>query len=165
MKQKLLNIILIIAISSLWVIQLLDYLYDKNYIQKLQILKLQQPEFLLNLSPEEGLKQALSYYKVQYPEIVYAQAILETGYFKSTICKKYNNLFGLYNSKTKDYYKFDHWSESIVAYMNFIQIKYRSPTDYMYFLQKIGYAEDPHYIYKIKKIIEDYNLYTKIYGY
>ena len=37
MKQKLLNIILIIAVSSLGVIQLLDYLYDKNYIQKLQI--------------------------------------------------------------------------------------------------------------------------------
>jgi flagellum-specific peptidoglycan hydrolase FlgJ len=164
MNQKLLNIIFIVAISSLGVWQFSNYFSDKNYIKQLQLLKLEQPEFLLHKTPEEGLKQALLYYKVHHPEIVYAQAILETGNFKSNVLKNYNNLFGLYDSKNKTYYKFKHWTDSVIAYLSCIQRRYRSPTDYYYFLNKIKYAEDPYYTFKLKQIVADYNLYTKIYG-
>ena len=78
---------------------------------------------------------------------------METGHFKSNACTNDNNLFGLYDSKNKRYYKFNHWSESVVAYKDFIQRKYHPPKDYYQFLSDIGYAEDPEYINKVKSIV------------
>lgn len=106
------------------------------------------------LPPKEGLEEALEYYGVAFPEIVYAQAILETGHFTSSICKNKNNLFGLYDSTNKEYMKFDHWSQSVEAYKDKIQNKYSPPTDYYQFLQDLGYAEDPEYINKLKIIVK-----------
>lgn len=114
-----------------------------------------------NQSPEEGLIEALEYYEIQYPEIVYAQALLETGHFKSSVCKKYNNLFGLYNSKIKDYYNFEHWSDSVKAYRDFVQYKYKGNTDYYTFLVKLPYATDPNYIRKIKQLEHRYWTHSK----
>ena len=104
------------------------------------------------LTPKEGLKDCLLHYNISHPEIVYAQAILETGHFTSSVCIKNNNLFGLYNSKTKEFYHFNHWSESVEAYANMIQYRYDDSEDYYNFLIRIGYAEDPNYINKLKAI-------------
>ena len=60
------------------------------------------PSFM-NKNPKEGLWEALEYYKIHHKEIVYAQAILETGWFKSI--NHYNNLFGL---RGKYYYTYKH---------------------------------------------------------
>lgn len=94
---------------------------------------------------------ACEYYGVKYPSIVTAQAILESGNFKSKVFKKYNNPFGLYNSKTKDYYKFNHWTDAILAYQTMIEYKYKGG-DYYLFLDSIGYAADQDYIRKVKAI-------------
>ena len=78
---------------------------------------LEQPEFFLSDTITiEGLYKACDYYKIQRPDIVVAQAILETGLFKSDLCIEHHNLFGLYNSRIKEYYHFDHWAESVKAY-------------------------------------------------
>lgn len=122
--------------------------------KKVHVIKHSKPKFF-SQSPEEGLMEALKYYGVKHPEIVYAQAVFETGNFKSNLCLEKNNLFGLYNSKTKRYYRFNHWSESIESYVNNIQDRYRPPNNYYKFLSDIGYAEDPNYIKKIKKIVND----------
>lgn len=111
------------------------------------------PEFFLSESPEDHLMDALEFFGVKHKDIVYAQAILETGHFNSNICKEYNNLFGLYNSYKKDYYRFKHWTESVEAYLKYIQYKYKPPNNYYRFLDSIGYAEDPEYIAKVKKIV------------
>jgi hypothetical protein len=113
------------------------------------------PDFF-NQSPEEGLVEALEYYEIQFPEIVYAQALLETGHFSSSVCKDYNNLFGLYNSKIRDYYSFEHWSDSVKAYRDFVQYKYKGNTDYYTFLINLPYATDPNYIRKIKQLEHKY---------
>lgn len=107
------------------------------------------------LSPEEGLKEALIYYNVDYPDIVYSQAVLETGNFKSRVCYEYNNLFGLYNSRKGDYFRFNHWVESIVAYRDMIQGGHRYEDHYYDYLKKIGYAEDKDYINKVRKIANE----------
>lgn len=104
-------------------------------------------------SPQDGLMEALIYYDVKYPHIVYAQALIETGNFKSSLCLNDNNLFGLYNSRRSRYHRFDHWTESVIAYKDFIQYRYKPPEDYYKFLQRIGYAEDPNYISKLKGIV------------
>lgn len=111
-----------------------------------------EPKFLTQ-SPKDGLEEALTYYKVHHKDIVYAQAILETGHFKSRVCLKYNNLFGLYNSRKKQYYRFNHWSESVIAYKNWIQRRYKPSEDYYLFLNRIKYAESIEYIPLLKKIV------------
>lgn len=87
---------------------------------------------------------------VQHPEIVLAQAQLETGFYRSDVCKKYNNLFGLRHKN--GYYKFNNWQESVTAYRDYVQYKYRGG-DYFAFLEKIGYAEEPKYTQYVKSLI------------
>ena len=147
MKQRVFNILISFAVGVLGVVQVLPYLKgdEPPEIKVVHIVNEKQPDFF-SKSPQEGLMEALEYYEVKHPEIVYAQAILETGHFRSKVYRECNNLFGLYNSRTESYYKFDHWSESVVAYLDFIQDRYKPPNDYYKFLLDIGYAEDPNYI-------------------
>nr|DAG91857.1 MAG TPA: Mannosyl-glycoprotein endo-beta-N-acetylglucosaminidase [Crassvirales sp.] len=112
----------------------------------------EQPKFF-SQAPKEGLEEALSYYGLEHKDIVYAQAVLETGHFKSKACLEYNNLFGLYNSKEKRYCKFKHWTESVVAYKEWIQKKYQPPDNYYAFLEEINYATDKEYISILKSIV------------
>jgi flagellum-specific peptidoglycan hydrolase FlgJ len=99
-----------------------------------------------------NLKLAMKFYGVHHEEIVLKQAILETGNFKSRLCVQDHNLFGLYNSKQGRMFSFKHWSYSVKAYKTMIQYKYKEGEDYYYFLKRIGYAEDPDYIVKLKKL-------------
>lgn len=157
MKQASGIILFFVALCSLGISQYLGYNYKttkdsiKEEISDLDSITI-IPSFF-NKSPEDGLREALDYYDIKHPEIVYAQAVLETGHFKSNLCTNSNNLFGLYNSKKKEYYRFNHWTESIKAYINFVQYKYKPPGDYYEFLDSIGYAEDPYYINKLKGIV------------
>ena len=114
----------------------------------------EQPKFF-SQSPKEGLEEALSYYNLEHKDVVYAQAVLETGHFTSKVCLEYNNLFGLYDSKNKDYYKFNHWSESVVAYKEWIQKKYQPPNNYYTFLREINYAEEKNYTRILKEIVKN----------
>jgi hypothetical protein len=81
---------------------------------------------------------------VLYPKIVAAQYCLETGYGSSVVCRNYNNLFGLYNSARRDYYRFRSWEESVAGYVRMIQRRYdpKKDRDYYAFLKRIGYAEN-----------------------
>lgn len=108
-----------------------------------------------NKTPEEGIDEALQYYNIKHPTIVKAQAILETAHFTSDLCIKNNNLFGLYDSKNKRYYSYNHWWESIEAYKKLIQRKYDNSKYYYMFLEDIKYAKDKEYINKLKKIAEE----------
>ena len=89
---------------------------------------------------------------IQYPKVVLAQAILETGWFTSPLCRNQHNLFGLTNPTTGKYYEFSHWTESVRAYYTKVQYKYKGG-NYLLWLQDIGYAEDPHYINEAVKVL------------
>ena len=89
---------------------------------------------------------------IQHPRIVLAQAILETGWFRSPLCRNRHNLFGLTNPKTGKYYEFNHWTESVRAYYTKVQYKYKGG-NYLMWLHKIGYAEDPNYIRSVIGIL------------
>lgn len=65
---------------------------------------------------------------ILYPKIVLAQAILETGWFRSSVCRNKHNLFGLTNPRTGKYYEFNHWTESVRAYYTKVQYKYKVVT-------------------------------------
>lgn len=98
---------------------------------------------------------------IRHPKIVLAQAILETGWFRSPLCRNRHNLFGLTNPKTGKYYEFNHWTESVRAYYTKVQYRYSqkkqinsSVVDYLKWLQQIGYAEDIKYVYKIISLLK-----------
>ena len=156
MKQKIFNVLIFLVVGVLVVVQVLPYLKEDEppEIKVVHIVSKEQPDFF-SKSSQEGLMEALEYYEVKHPQIVYAQAILETGHFKSNVCLNYNNLFGLYDSKNKDYYKFNHWAESIVAYKEWIQKKYQPPNNYYVFLEEVNYASDKEYISTLKSIVNN----------
>ena len=89
---------------------------------------------------------------IRHPKIVLAQAILETGWFRSPLCRNRHNLFGLTNPKTGKYYEFNHWTESVRAYYTKVQYKYTGG-NYLLWLHKIGYAEDPRYVREVMKVV------------
>lgn len=90
---------------------------------------------------------------IKYPKIVLAQAILETGWFKSSVCRNKHNLFGLTNPRTKTYYEFNHWTESVKAYYDKVQYRYKGG-NYLLWLRDIGYAEDKGYIRAIIRVLK-----------
>ena len=162
MKEKITSAIQVIVMLGICMVGItLMYMYEgeasppNKTITTSDTITL-RPKFM-DQTPKEGLRDALEYYGIHHPDIVYAQAILETGHFKSVGCLKHNNLFGLYNSRAKRYHRFEHWTESVVAYKKWIQRRYKPPADYYTFLKRIGYATDPQYIQKLKIIVKKEN--------
>ena len=115
-------------------------------------------------SPEK-LKAYILELNIKFPHIVYAQAKLETGEFKSKIFKENNNLFGMKvatrrptTNKGEDngHAFYVNWKESVVDYA-FYSAQYlsniKTESEYLDYLGQ-SYAEDPNYISKIRKIID-----------
>lgn len=99
----------------------------------------------------ENLYKVLDKYDVKFPNIVMAQALLETGRFTSPLCLQSHNLFGLRHPSDGSYYVFNSWEESVKAYKDDVQYKYDGG-DYYAFLNRIGYAQDPKYTSKVMRI-------------
>ena len=87
---------------------------------------------------------------IPHANIVLAQAIHETGNFKSKLCKTHNNLFGI--RKGNQYKKYESYEHCIADYKRLFSNRYKGG-DYYNYLLKIGYAEDPEYIQKIKRYV------------
>lgn len=128
-----------------------------NYIvalqQKMDALHFDvHPSLPLNIN---NLYKVMAKYGVKFPKIVAAQCVLESGWMTSNLCVRYCNLFGLFDSRKKDYYHFNTWEESVAAYVRLVQSKYdpNQDKDYYAFLKRIGYAENMNdYNAKIRAI-------------
>lgn len=90
---------------------------------------------------------------IRHPKIVLAQAILETGWFTSPVCRNKHNLFGLTNPRTGKYFEYDHWTESVRAYYTKVQYRYKGG-NYLLWLRNIGYAEDPRYVRSVIRVLK-----------
>lgn len=103
----------------------------------------------------ESLYQEILKNNIKHPKIVLAQAVLETGWFRSSVCRKKGNLFGLRNPRTHDYYNFNDWRESVKAYYDKVQYRYKNKNEnYLLWLKKIGYAEDKGYIEAVMRVLK-----------
>ena len=118
---------------------------DITHIQPIHTLELNRENFFL----------VCKIYSIKFPEIVYAQARLESGNFKSKLFRTKNNFLGLYNSRIKDFYEFNHWTDCLLGYRDLLQFKYTGDDHYetyYKFLKELPYAMDPKYIQKVRKI-------------
>ena len=127
--------------------------HDVNVMPKQQDVEVCDTSFLNATELNDSiLYLALVHYEVKHPKAVLAQAKLESGNYTSKHCRTKNNFLGLYNSRKKEYFKFNHWSECILAYKDMIEYKLREGEDYYQFLDRIGYAENPNYVNQVKQI-------------
>ena len=123
----------------------------RSFIKRWLILLVLMFSLSLSAQTDQQVYDELKKYNVKYPQIVLAQAKLETGNYTSTLCKKHGNLFGL--KRKGRYAKFNNWQESVKVYRDWVQYKYKGG-DYYVFLKKIGYASDPKYIIKVKEMVK-----------
>ena len=101
---------------------------------------------------------------IAYPDVVLAQAKIETGNFTSKIFRENHNMFGMklpYRRQTtavgenRNHAKYTDWIQSVRDYKLWQdQMIHRAPTKsaYLAYLKR-NYAEDKNYIKKIKQII------------
>ena len=82
-----------------------------------------------------------------HPEIVLAQARLETGNFTSRRCRVDHNIFGIKHGR--QYAKYRRWQDCVADYKRRISSRYTGG-DYYAFLKRIGYAREKRYVDKLK---------------
>jgi flagellum-specific peptidoglycan hydrolase FlgJ len=109
----------------------------------------------------------------KYPHIVMAQAMLETGSFKSVVFKQNNNLFGMKEATSRlnlckgtehGHASYSTWEDSVLDYALWCTSyanKANSESEYFQILNSLGYAEDGSYVVKLKEMIEKHNLKEK----
>lgn len=119
----------------------------------------------------ERLIQLLNDLNIQNKEIVYAQAVLETGHFKSKLFLLNHNLFGMrkayqrpttnnddkkHENVIKGYAFYTTWENSVIDYALWQTGYSRNLSQEQYFekLQSV-YAEDVNYVKMLKQIISD----------
>ena len=94
---------------------------------------------------------------IHHPYVVWAQARLESGNFKSLNFKTKNNCLGIYDSKLKCYASFKTWRDCLLAYRTRFQYKCENPDctdeEYLTWLTSAGYAEDNSYYTKVLQIV------------
>ena len=117
---------------------------------------------------ETNLKLYLLELGIKHPEIVYAQAVLETGRFRSRIFRENHNLFGMKASKKRfstaigeryGHAVYNNWRESVDDYLLWQSQWKITPIEHewqYYRLLDRVYAEDPSYV-RVVKIVRKQN--------
>lgn len=142
---------MLIGMASIWHYYTVSEVLEEEKESEDICVKWRTEHFKLS---KENLYSELVAQEIDYPEIVLAQALLETDNFKSYSCKVRNNLFGLMR-KDGTYMEFDHWTNSVHAYKKYIQKYKEVPNDYYKYLNDLGYAKDSIYIIRVKEIIKN----------
>lgn len=105
--------------------------------------------------------------EIKFPNIVFAQSLIETGHFTSDLLHTENNLFGMKYPRSRKttssgmsesgYASYEKWSDSVKDYSLWQKSVLRNKKDiteeeYLRLLSRI-YAEDKNYVKKIKWLI------------
>ena len=121
-----------------------------------------------------GLYNEILEQGIEFPDVVFAQAILESSHFKSKIYRENNNIFGMKVPKRRTttsvgskngYSVYQSWRESIMDYYYYQEMIFKkrkmTKKEYFIFLDK-NYAKGESYSKKLKDIINRYKniLYT-----
>ena len=125
-----------------------------------------------NQFTEEKLTNVIQRMHFPFPYIVYAQALHETNYFKSSIFTENHNLFGMRSAVVRintakgtqnEHAYYDSWMESVYDYALYSATylsSLKTEEEYYSYLEQ-SYAEDSNYVNKIKSIVENDKLKSK----
>jgi uncharacterized FlgJ-related protein len=120
---------------------------------------------------KEALIDEIKCQGFKYPDLILAQALLETGHFKSPVFKENNNTFGMRLPKVRqtlakgsnlNHAVYSNWKESVedrMIYEN-LYLNGKSRVKYKQYLDRV-YAKGKNYTKTLEKIIKENNL--KIY--
>lgn len=123
------------------------------------------------LSLDDSIRRFIKFINVSHPDIVYAQAVLESGNFTSYGFRTRNNLFGMkratrranMNNGEGIWSHYERWEYSVVDYALY-QATYMTDSagrvyDRETYLRKLqrSYAEDPRYTEKLDKLSKLWN--------
>lgn len=145
-------------ITYIWTVKMVQEQYVNQESEVMIITK-------YNQFSEDKFKTMLIDMNFKFPDIVHAQAILETGTFSSRIFKENNNLFGMKISRLRPtthkgehngHAYYDDWKDSVLDYALY-QARYlnnlKTREEYLSYLNRV-YAEDTLYVSKLRTIIE-----------
>jgi len=105
-----------------------------KYEKQLIVLNLEKEK---NKFTEEKFIELIKELNMKFPHIVYAQARIESGNFKSAVFRQNNNLFGMREARVRvntakgtnlNHAYYDNWKESVYDYA-FYQCRYMSNAD------------------------------------
>lgn len=163
LRSLFIGIIVSICLTSLLIIK-----YKSSENTKVVVLnKVKFVEKVTQFSIDE-LKSTLITMNIKFPHIVLAQAILESGNFKSKVFLTNNNMFGMRIAKSRPttahdngsgYAMYDNWIMSVLDYALFQSAFLRKiDTEEAYYRYlSDNYASDPTYVNKLKDIAKDWN--------
>lgn len=162
-----------IKVSAILLVFFLVGLIAKNCTESYKYKKvLNSTEQVDSLQLQDSIKQFIKSLNISHADIVYAQAVLESGNFTSDIFKSNHNLFGMKEPLVRNtvalgtkngyaYYK--HWEHSIIDYALYQSTYYTTERgrniSRQQYIEKLvrSYASDPNYINKLNKIIDGQN--------
>ena len=118
----------------------------------------------------QSLYEQIIKFGIKFPDVVFAQAVLESGNFTSKLFQSANNLFGMKIPTKREstaigqtksgYSKYDDWNFSVYDYFLWQEYMLKKHGDltksqYLALLGKI-YAEDKRYVSSIKRVISEH---------
>lgn len=111
-----------------------------------------------NIPTKEEFIRVCDSLNIYHPNVVYAQARLESGNFKTNYYNRTKNCLGIYDSNEKRYKAFNNWIECLVSYRDEIQYRWKykecKDEEYLDWIISIGYAADKDYRNKILRIMK-----------
>lgn len=113
---------------------------------------------------EKKLIEKIKQLNFRFPHIVFAQAKLESGNFKSDIFLENNNMFGMREAKlranlalgtNRQHAYYGTWQDCVIDYALYYSTylhEIKTESEYFEYLRQ-NYAEDPTYVQRLKQII------------
>lgn len=140
-------------------------LFSNDIIAKGRLISINNDSLELNYN---NVYKEIRKHNIEFSDIVFCQAILESGHFKSKIAKNNNNLFGMRHPQKRKtesrgsrykYAIFDNWQDSVKDYKlwqtNFLKNRYISRSAYMNYIENT-YCGYSNYILNLNKIHKKY---------
>jgi uncharacterized FlgJ-related protein len=171
MNKRKINIVmgLLLSISVLIIGIFIGLSVDKPVKKEIKIKVVKDTEIRDSFNTYR-LRSYINDLNIRFPYIVYAQARLETGNFRSGLFKQNHNLFGMMRATTRPstnigerhgYAVYDNWKTSVVD-MAFYQAAYlnrvKTEEQYLAYL-KANYGEASDYMKILKQIIAEEKRY------
>lgn len=121
------------------------------------------------LFSKENLVKKIKSLDIKYPHIVYAQAYIESGNFKSKLFRINHNLFGMKEAKSRinlalgskrGYAYYRSWEDSVLDYAFYMayKSKYLNSENNYYAMLSKSYAENSNYVSTLKNFINKNNI-------